>query len=84
MRAWKENQKNDDFDKDGLSNFEEYSIGTFPDKLDSDNDGIPDEWEYLKGLNALSSNSSSNELQLPAAISLMASELNSLIRVLMP
>jgi hypothetical protein len=62
MRAWKENQKNDDFDKDGLSNFEEYSIGTFPDKLDSDNDGIPDKWEYLNGLNALSSNDRDTDL----------------------
>jgi hypothetical protein len=40
----------DDFDNDGLTNLEEYLIGTEPDDPDSDDDGIPDGKETEWGL----------------------------------
>ena len=41
----------DDFDYDGLSNWDEVSTHqTNPLKWDSDDDGLPDDWEILHGL----------------------------------
>lgn len=42
-----------DFDNDGLSNAQEYELGTDPKDSDTDNDGIPDKWEVDNGLNPL-------------------------------
>ena len=40
-----------DFDNDGLSDFEEYVLGTNPCDWDSDGDGASDLWEVVNGLN---------------------------------
>ena len=37
----------DDPDNDGLFTWEEQILGTDPYNSDSDNDGIPDGWEYI-------------------------------------
>jgi len=34
--------RDEDLDGDGLTNFEEFTLGTYPNDSDSDNDGIPD------------------------------------------
>ncbi|MBJ2130912.1 VCBS repeat-containing protein [Alteromonas sp. IB21] len=34
--------RDEDLDGDGLTNFEEFTLGTYPNDTDSDNDGIPD------------------------------------------
>jgi len=43
----------DDADSDGLTNLEEYMIGTDFQDSDTDNDGMPDGWEMLYGFNPL-------------------------------
>ena len=45
-----------DTDGDGLTYGLEYLIGTLPNDPDSDNDGLPDGWEWNYGLDPLSSN----------------------------
>lgn len=40
-------------DRDGLSNLEEYQLGTRPDYFDSDGDLLPDGWEHQHGLDLL-------------------------------
>ncbi len=42
-----------DLDSDGLTNINEYKIGTYPNNFDSDNDGMPDGWEVQYDLNPL-------------------------------
>lgn len=42
-----------DADGDGLTNLEEYLLGTNVNESDSDGDGIPDQYEVLNGLNPL-------------------------------
>ena len=42
-----------DFDHDGLSNFEEFEEGTNPLLVDTDGDGLDDEWEVDSGTNPL-------------------------------
>jgi len=39
-----------DTDNDGISNLEEFDACTFPNNVDSDNDGMPDGWEVNNGL----------------------------------
>jgi hypothetical protein len=46
-----------DLDNDGLTNLEEYTLGTYPDQSDSDNDGLNDFWETQYGLSPLSDDS---------------------------
>jgi hypothetical protein len=43
----------DDADSDGLTNVEEYGLGTDPENPDSDGDGMPDGWEAANGLDPL-------------------------------
>ncbi len=47
------NDRNGDLDGDGLTNIQEYVLGTDPDNPDSDGDGMPDGWEVRHGLNPL-------------------------------
>lgn len=42
-----------DQDADGLSNLEEFALGTKPESADSDADGLPDAWEVDHGSNPL-------------------------------
>ena len=44
----------DDDDHDGLTNLEEFCLGTDPRKADTDGDGMPDAEEVLRGTNPLS------------------------------
>ncbi len=46
---------NEDPDEDGLRNYDELIAGTRDDIHDSDEDGIPDGWEFTNGLNPLDS-----------------------------
>jgi len=43
-----------DPDSDGLTNWEEYTLGTEPDDPDTDTDGMPDGWEVDNDLDPLS------------------------------
>lgn len=45
---------NADYDQDGLTNSQEFAIGTSPARNDTDGDGMPDPWEVLHTLNPLS------------------------------
>ncbi len=51
------NDSSVDKDLDGLTNIEEYNLGTRPDLKDSDFDGMPDGWEVHNNLNPLSNDS---------------------------
>jgi subtilisin family serine protease len=43
----------DDTDGDGLTELQEFQLGTDPNASDSDGDGMPDGWENQSGLNPL-------------------------------
>lgn len=43
----------DDTDRDGLDRWEELAIGTDPESGDSDEDGMPDDWEFEHGLSPI-------------------------------
>ena len=46
----------DDYDHDGLTNFQEYQLGTDPTKWDTDGDGVDDGTEVAQGKNPLDPN----------------------------
>ncbi|MBD3352839.1 MAG: hypothetical protein GF364_15240 [Candidatus Lokiarchaeota archaeon] len=47
-----------DFDGDGLTNYEEYILGTFEDDPDTEDDGMYDGWEVDNGLDPFTDDSS--------------------------
>ena len=44
------NDRNGDLDGDGMTNIQEYLLGTNPNSADSDGDALPDGWEQQYGL----------------------------------
>ncbi len=44
------NDRNGDFDQDGVTNLQEYILGTNPNNADTDSDSLPDGWEQQHGL----------------------------------
>ena len=50
-----------DKDEDGLTNLQEYQLGTLPNNADTDADGIPDGWEVQYGLSPLSASDASTD-----------------------
>jgi hypothetical protein len=47
-----------DYDNDGITDREEYELGTNPADIDTDDDGMPDGWEVSYGLDPLNDDSS--------------------------
>ncbi|MFP4028857.1 MAG: hypothetical protein ACLFWL_13795 [Candidatus Brocadiia bacterium] len=47
------NDASEDADGDGLTNYDEYDLGTEINNPDSDDDGMPDGWEHNNGLDPL-------------------------------
>jgi len=45
--------RSDDNDRDGLTNIEEFALGTHPGNADTDGDGLSDGWEILNGFDPL-------------------------------
>lgn len=54
------NDRHGDLDGDGLSNIQEYILGTNPNSNDSDGDGMPDKWEWQHGLNPLANDANAD------------------------
>ena len=49
-----------DTDNDGLTDMEEYALGTSPINWDTDGDGLSDFWEVMHGLNPLKADAANN------------------------
>ncbi|MHA1205204.1 MAG: right-handed parallel beta-helix repeat-containing protein [Candidatus Heimdallarchaeaceae archaeon] len=56
------NDANDDLDADGLSNFEEFTLGTFPNDPDSDDDGLIDSVEVDLKTDPMSNDTDNDDL----------------------
>ncbi len=52
----------EDSDGDGLTNLEEYKLGTNPINADSDGDGMPDGWEVRFGLDPMDATDAETDL----------------------
>lgn len=49
-----------DTDNDGLTDLEEYALGTNPINWDTDGDGLSDLWEIMRGMNPVKADSANN------------------------
>lgn len=58
-------RKDRDTDNDGLSDYEEYALGTNPVDFDTDGDGIPDGWEVIAGLDPLNAKDGNDDANNP-------------------
>jgi hypothetical protein len=58
-----------DSDGDGVTNLEEYYVGTDPTRIDTDSDGIPDGYELSYGMNP-TINDSSQDLDLDGSFNI--------------
>jgi len=56
------NDANLDLDGDGLSNLQEYQLGTDPSNTDTDGDGLSDGWEAAHATDPLKANDSDKQL----------------------
>jgi len=63
---------NEDADSDGLTNLEEYTIGTWPNATDTDSDGFKDGEEVAANTDPLNPNSHPSEVALPFPIHFIA------------
>jgi len=66
-----------DNDADGLTNYQEYKLGTRPDIADSDGDGVPDGWELGYGLNPKSADDAVVDTDVDGLINRLEWQFNS-------